>query len=498
MSGRILVLDYGTTAMKGVLYDGDYQPLSQASYPFTYTYPCPGGIEYPALGYVTAAKDVISRLLRDAGVRSVDALALTGQAETMICLDEDGAPVGNAFVWLDTRAGEEAEQLRLAIGEKAFYKKSGIPGFDPAMPLCKLPWLRVHEPENYGKIRRVLMLKDYLVSAMTGEFSAEPSVSSCTGYLNIAERRWDPELLAAAGIDPAFLPPLTEPCAFPGVLKPEFCDEVGLERGVPVCCGMIDQSASAVGCGNFGGDVLSETTGTVLAVAAILPAFRPETSTMPVFCHGLPGEYMALPNCSTAGMLLKWYRDSIQTDMNRALTAEGKSFFAAMDKVLTARGMGNPDLIAIPHFSGSQCPVTNPAARGVFWGLTLDTDRYDVAGALMESVAFLLRENLDSLRENGLDAETVISLGGGANSDWWLQAKADITGKRICTLQQGESTALGCAYGAAMAMGRIDKAEILRRRTIAKTFFPGPDRPRREEKYRHYLELNRRLGFYPG
>ena len=116
----------------------------------------------------------------------------------------------------------------------------------------------------------------------------------------------------------------------------------------------------------------------------------------------------------------------------------------------------------------------------------------------MESVAFLLRENLDSLRQNGLDAETVISLGGGANSDWWLQAKADITGKQICTLRQGESTALGCAYGAAMAMGRIDKKEILRRRTIAKTFEPGPDRARREEKYQRYLELNRRLGFYPG
>ena len=445
-----------------------------------------------------AARDVISRLLREAGVRSVDALELTGQAETMICLDVDGNPVGNAFVWLDTRAGEEAADLRRRIGEKAFYAKSGIPGFDPAMPLCKLPWLRTHKPETYARIRRVLMLKDYLVYALTGELSAEPSVSSCTGYLNIAGRRWDPELLTAAGIDSSLLPPLTEPCSFPGTLKPDFCDEVGLERGVPVCCGMIDQSASAVGCGNFGGDVLSETTGTVLAVAAILPAFQPETSTMPVFCHGLPGEYMALPNCSTAGMLLKWYRDAIQPDLNAVLSKEGKNFFAAMDDVLMDRGMRNRELMAIPHFSGSQCPVTNPDARGVLWGLTLDTDRYDVAGALMESVAFLLRENLDSLRQNGLDAETVISLGGGANSDWWLQAKADITGKQICTLRQGESTALGCAYGAAMAMGRIDKKEILRRRTIAKTFEPGPDRARREEKYQRYLELNRRLGFYPG
>jgi len=116
----------------------------------------------------------------------------------------------------------------------------------------------------------------------------------------------------------------------------------------------------------------------------------------------------------------------------------------------------------------------------------------------MESVGFLLRENLDNLRENGLDAGTVISLGGGSNSDWWLQRKADITGKQICTLTDGESTALGAAYGAAIAMGRIDKAGILAKRRIAKTFEPGKDRAQMEEKYRQYLELNRRLGFYPG
>ena len=497
MSGCILALDYGTTCMKGVLYDGEFRPLAQASWPFTYTYPCAGGIEYPAEGYVTAAKDVISRLVRESGVRRIDALALTGQAETMICLDGDGRPLGNAFVWLDTRAGEEAAALKERIGERAFYARTGIPGFDPAMPLCKLPWIRKHQPERYEKIRRVLMLKDYLVFALTGETAAEPSVSSCTGYLNIGRRAWDETLLETAGIDPALLPPLCEPCSFVGKLREEIRRETGLEGEVPVCCGMIDQSASAVGCGNFGGDVLSETTGTVLAVAAILPAFRPETSTMPVFCHGLPGEYMALPNCSTAGMLLKWYRDTIHPEYAEQLKSGGENFFAKMDEVLLSRGMANPELIAVPHFSGSQCPVTNPDARGVLWGLTLDTDRYDVAGALMESVAFLLRENLDNLRKNGLDAETVVSLGGGANSDWWLQAKADITEKRICTLRQGESTALGCAYGAAMTLGRMDKPEILRRRAVAKTFEPGPDRARRQEKYRRYLEINRALGFYP-
>jgi len=497
MSGCILSLDYGTTCMKGILYDQDFRVLSQTSWNFTYEYPAPNCIEYNAKGYVTAALEGMKTLLKEADVHELSALALTGQAETLICLDKNGEPVGNAYVWLDSRAQEEAAELKEKIGTDAFYRKTGILGFDPVMPLCKLPWIRRYEPERYEKIAKAVMLKDYLVYALTGVLCAEPSVSSCTGYLNIAEVQWDKELLAAADIDPRILPPICEQNSFVGELKREICEELGLRGKVPVNCGMIDQSASAVGSGNFGGDVLSETTGTVLAVAAILKEFQPEGSTMPVFCHGLPGVYMALPNCSTAGVLLKWYRDSFHSELAADLKGQGKNFFGHVDDVLLSRGMQNNELLVLPHFCGSQCPVANPAAKGVFYGLTLDTDRYDVAGALMESVGFLLRENLDNLRDNGLDAETVISLGGGANSDWWLQRKADITGKRICTLADGESTALGAAYGAAIAMGRIDKAGILEKRRIVKTFDPGAERARMEEKYQRYLELNRRLGFYP-
>ncbi len=498
MSGCILSLDYGTTCLKGVLYDSNFNQLAVESYNFTYEYPAPNCIEYAPEGYLTAAREVSRSLLSQTGIASVDVLALTGQAETIVLLDKENRPLGNAIVWLDTRAGEEAKRLEETIGLKNYYSRTGIPAIEPAAPLCKLPWLAAHEPERYAKIGKVLMLKDYVAWALTGVMAAEPSVSSCTGYLNIGKRAWDDTLLAAAGIDKDLLPPLVEPCAFLGTLRPEEAEKMGLSGAVQVSCGMIDQSASAVGCGNFGGSVISETTGTVLAVAAILEAFQPEKSTMCVFCHGLPGEYMALPNCYTAGVLLKWYRDSFHGQLSDSLKAKGENFFAHVDQVLMTRGVGNKKLIAIPHFCGSQAPVQNADATGVLYGLTLDTDRYDVAAALMEGVGFLLRENLEDLKRNGLDADTVYSLGGGANSPWWLQVKADITGKRICTLNASESTALGAAYGAGIALGRIDKAEILRKRTIASVYEPGERRAFYEDKYQQYLELNRRLGFYPG
>ncbi len=492
--GTYLVLDYGTTALKVLLFDRDFQPVGQRSCEFTYTYPQEGFIEFEAERYFTYALDAMAGLLAETGsADSLRAVSVTGQAETIIPVDRDNRPLCPALVWIDTRAGEEVAALERVIGRERFYAVTGIPNFDPVLPLGKLPWLRKHAPEVYGGTDCFLLLHDFVQQRLTGLRRSEPSVNACCGYFDIRSRDWSDELLAVAGLRREQLPSIAPPDALAPML-PEVAARLGLPRPVPVVNGMLDQCASALGAGNWRPGGVCETTGTVLAIAATLPAFTPRPGASPamqVLNHGLADRYLALPYCPTAGMALKWFRDNFLFDL-----PDG---YRQMDDEIERRGFVENAVVALPHFCGCTSPYSNPDACGVLYGLSLGSDRVDIARAIMEGVAFLLRENLEMLRDNGIACDRLVSLGGGANSRVWLQMKADITGCRIDTFRHAESTSLGCALGAALAIGDLRNEE-----EFTQFLTPGahfcPDEAHRtyyEQKYRVYLDLNRRLGFAP-
>jgi len=270
-------------------------------------------------------------------------------------------------------------------------------------------------------------------------------------------------------------------------------DELKLGDDTIILSGMLDQCASALGCANTNGGIVCETTGTALAIAATLDNM-PDNENLPILCHGINGKYLALPNSSTAGALLKWYRDSFMMEVEK----EVGNVYKYIDDELSKRDKLSEKIMVLPHFCGYMSPVMNPDATGVIYGLTLDTDRIDIGGAIMEGVSFLIKENLELLDECGLNAEYILSLGGGAKSSLWLQMKADIMGKTVVVPENSESTALGCAFGAAMSLGILKSADEFNKYIkIKKTFTPREEKTEYyENKYRLYKKLNHDLGFY--
>jgi len=489
-TGRILALDYGTTALKAVLYDENLKPLCKAQREWTYIYPQPGHIELPAEVYWQKTVESINEIFDAVGGRdTLEAVSVTGQSETLICLDEQGNSIGNAIVWLDTRPQQECETFSRDIDSAQLYRKTGNTGFDPVMPILKLNWMRSHEPERYEVSRWFLLLKEYIIYKLSGEIIGEYSAQSCSGYFDIVKCDYDDELLAYANIDRCKLPPLKDSQYIAGPVCAAACAETGIHAKALVVNGLLDQCASGIGAGVIDSSAITETTGTVLAIGAVLEHFDGETPDMLVLRHGLKDRYQALPNCSTAGVLLKWFRDEF--------LPEGADY-DTINRAIAQKGRKESGLLLLPHFAGYLSPVNNALARGVIYGLSLDTGKYDIAHAIMEGVGFLLRENLDLLEKHGLRADKIISLGGGAKSPLWLGIKANICAKEMCTLDDDESTALGCAINACLALGKITEADIPRYVNAAHSYAPTEEGTEiYQAKYRSYQELNARLGFNP-
>ena len=473
-----LVFDFGTTALKTAVFDDDFRLLDRESFDFTYSYPATGRMECDPYLYARAmfgTGRAAAAAARAAGC-PVSRIAVTGQAETLIFQDAGGQALGNAIVWLDDRAREDAARLGSAIPD--LYARTGNPGADPVMPLAKLPWIRRMCPDLDAAYTRALLLHDWAVWLLSGEFAGEYGILSCSGYFDIRKKRYDAEILDLAGIDEGRLAPPMPPGVTVGKLTAEAAAEMDLPAGLPVSNGTLDQCASAIGAGNLRPGLVTETTGTVLAIGATLPAFDPERVGVPVLCHGLDGAYLALPYCPTAGVLLKWFANEFLNGMD----------FAAIDRAVEAQTVRNDRLICLPHFCGAGSPRPDPAAEGAFIGLTLDTTPADCARAIMESVAFLLRENVEALRAAGCDAREILSLGGGAKSALWRQLKADALDLPVTAPEIPESTALGAALCAALACGEITADEIPAAQ--GPTAQPGAGRDRMQEKYEKYRRLN--------
>lgn len=490
----IIVLDYGTTTLKATLFDLDFSPLVEASHEWEYIYPGEGKIELEPKKYIDAAFKVIKSITPKEGFQGKSvAISVTGQAETLITIDKDGVPFDNAWVWLDTRANQEGEYFKRFLDEKSFHDITGIPGYDTILPLLKLKFMRENEPERFRRTSKFLLLKDYVVYEFTGVVESDHTVACCSGYMDIKKKTWDDDLLKLAGIDKKKLPTLVSPSHIAGRIKDNVAYALSLPKDTIVLSGLLDQCASAIGCGNFDTGVVCETTGTALAIAATVDTI-PDAPALPILCHGIDGKYLALPNSSTAGALLEWLTDKIVPELRERTDG---NVYKYIDSVLETRGVRD-GLVFLPHFCGYMSPVSNPDATGVIYGLTLDTDRIDIAGSIMEGVSFLIRENLELLEDSGFQSPMVLSLGGGAKSRYWLQLKADILGKEISVLLNSETTALGCAFGAAVSLGiKKNYNEFKKYIGIKNTYYPRDEKRKAyNKKYTLYKSLNKCLGFY--
>lgn len=431
--------DVGTTSMKTCLFDQDLRLVLRDSQEYRPCTPAPDIVELPPDAYWRALLSGIGRMLRP-GITpaNIEAIAITTQGETLIPIDHEGNALTDAIVWLDARAGSQAAALNVRIKTDLFYQTTGLPDLSGATPIAKLMWLRETRPDIYAQTHKFLLLEDYLIFRLTGAPVSEHSLLSSTGYFDIRTRKYADAILSSAGIDEAKLPTPLWSGTIAGRLTREAARATGLIQGTPVATTAMDQICGMIGAGNTREGILTETTGTCLTVGASVRHPNFSSAARPnIYAHYDDG-FAYLPYNQTAAIVLKWFRDTFFPDLEPA------GSYDQLSAMVSGVALGSDGLL-LPHFAGKLVPSSQPGFKGSFLGVGLDTTRAHFVRAIFEGVGFMLRENVQLLRELGIEPDRVLSLGGGSNSDPWCQIKADILGLPVDALRVPGSTSLGAA-----------------------------------------------------
>ncbi len=457
---NLLGIDVGTTSVKTAVFNEKLEMLKYSN--IDYTVEARGNIvEFDSVKYWDIIKAELDRL----DVK-VDALAIDTQCETLILTDENGEPVRKAIVWLDNRATVEAEEIEKHFGRKLVYEITGQPEITATWPASKLLWVKKNEPEVWARTKKIFLLEDYLLYKLTGKFVTEKTLQSSTIYFDINKGVWWKDMLDFIGVSEDLLPSLLDSGVY-----------VGDYNGIKVVTGAMDQVSGAIGAGVVKKGIVSEMTGTTMAIFSPcdkVPAYSPN-SIIP--CHyNYDGKYCLLSWSSTAGMALKWFRNAL---------CENNSF-KELDELAEKVAPGSDGLTFLPYLCGSTMPKYNPNARGSFTGLTPEHTKGHFVRSIMEAVSCTLKENLDYLN---LNVTEIRAMGGGSNSKLWCQMKADITNKQLVTLKNNETACMGGAILAGVGIGLFKSVESVSNLIEVKNTF-SPSGADYTACYENYLKAD--------
>jgi xylulokinase len=380
-------------------------------------------------------------------------VGLSGQMHGAVLLNDKGRVVRPALIWCDVRTEKQSQDLTAKIGIDRLIELTCNPALTN-FTLTKCLWVRENEPENWSRVRSVMLPKDYVRLRLTGERATDVSDASGTLLLDVAHRCWSKEILELVQLDESLLPNLYESPEISGKISTEGTAATGLQAGTPVVAGAGDQAAGAIGMGVVSPGTVSATIGTsgVVLAATSGPALDPK-GRLHTFCHAVPGRWMVMGVTQAAGLSLRWFRDQFGAGTNGHGNSHGDSY----DR-LTADAANAPPgcdgLLWAPYLMGERTPYLDPSARGGLFGLTASHTRAHVIRAILEGVAFSLRDTLTIFHEIGVPVETVRLGGGGARSPLWRQIQADVYGQRVEIVEAEE----GAAYGAAILAGVGAKA----------------------------------------
>ena len=449
-------LDVGTTGVKAIAITPAGEVVATAEEGYPLSTPQPGWSEQDPDDWLRASEQALARL----GVEPAR-VGFSGQMHGLVCLDEHDRVLRPAILWNDQRTGAECAEIEERVGLERLISLTGnraLPGFTAP----KLLWLRRHEPETYSRIRRIVLPKDYVRLRLAGEWAIDAADASGTLLFDVAHRRWSDDVLAALDLPREWLPPAHESTEIAGAG---------------------DQQAAAVGVGAIEPGVVSVVLGTSGVVLASLPAYAHDPEArVHAFCHALPDTWEAMGVMLNAAGALRWFRDAF---------APGASF-----DELTAEAArwppGAEGLVFLPYLQGERTPHADPDARGAFIGLSLRHDRGALVRAVLEGVAYGLRDSLELLRALGVAPEKGRVSGGGARSPLWLEIVASVLGLSLERTVVEEGSAYGAALLAGVASGVFADAREAVTACVRATGAVEPNRAwarAYEEGYARFREL---------
>ena len=473
----LLSLDCGTTASKISLFNEKGELLSLSTQEYPLITPDPLVVEIGAETLWNAFKIGVSDILSKSKIdpKDIRALGISAQGETLIPIDKQGEPLRNAIVWLDNRAQDESEILDAEFNDGESYKITGQVQIVPTWPASKVFWMKRHEKDIFKKVYKYLLVEDYLIWKMTGKFVAEGSLLCSTCYWDINTKKWWSEMLDYLDVSEDQLPEIWESGQAVGELRPDIASELGLSSKTIVATGALDQAAGAVGVGNIKPGIFSENTGAALAICAPLekPIFDPDRN-MPIHYFAVPDSYMA-HTFTTGGMVLRWFRDKFCQPEMQVGSHTGIDPYDLIGTEVGNIPPGCEGLVMLPHLQGAMAPESNPKAKGVFYGFTLRHTKAHFARSIMESIACIVRRNVEVMEALDIKIDEIRVLGGGSRSDLWNQIKADVTQKPLITTTNSEAACLGAAILAGKAVGIYKDIEDACENMISvkKTFEPN-------------------------
>jgi len=442
MSRKLLGIDVGTGGTRAVLLDDAGRVLGAATAEHA-------EMASPQLGWAeqdprdwwraarAALKDCVAQTNTNAS--EIAAIGLSGQMHGLVMLDAAGEVVRPALIWCDQRTEEECRAITERVGAKRLIDLVANPALT-GFTLPKIWWVRAHEPELWSRVRSVMLPKDYVRVKLTGARATDVADASGTLLFDVVNRRWSAEMLEASDLRAEILPEVFESPEITGRVSREGAVASGLREGTPVVAGGGDQAAGAVGMGIVEPGNVSATIGTsgVVFASTSRPVVEPK-GRIHTFCHAIPGRWHVMGVTQGAGLSLRWFRDQF---------GGGASYDALMQEAAAAPA-GADGLLWAPYLMGERTPHLDPNARGALVGLTAQHTHAHVIRAILEGVAFSLRDTFTIFGELGVPVKSIRLGGGGARSPLWQQIQADVYGMPVELVAADE----GAAYGAALLAG---------------------------------------------
>lgn len=472
-------VDLGTSAVKLLLMDekGEIKKIVSREYPLYF--PHPGWSEQKPEDWFEQAMDGIKELTAECDKENVAGISFGGQMHGLVVLDENDEVIRPAILWNDGRTGEETDYLNQVIGKEKLSEYTANIAF-AGFTAPKILWMKKHEPDNFAKIKKIMLPKDYLAYKLSGSFSTDVSDASGMLLMDVKNRCWSKEMLDICGITEEMLPKLYESFEVVGTLKREIAEALGLSADVKVIAGAGDNAAAAVGTGTVGEGMCNISLGTSGTIFISSKKFGvDEHNALHSFAHA-DGHYHLMGCMLSAASCNKWWNEEI---------LKTKDFAAEQSRITK---LGENQVFYLPYLMGERSPHNNPDARAMFIGMSMDTTREDMTQAVLEGVAFGLRDSLEVARSLGIQMERTKICGGGAKSPLWKKIIANVMNMKVDVIESEEGPALGGAMLAAVGCGEYEDVETIAKKLVKVIDTVEPEEElvaKYEERYQKFRKI---------
>ncbi len=451
----LIGIDVGTGGVKTVAVNESGGILARSFREYPLSQPRPGWTEQNPEDWWQATVQSLADIAGQLGskVQEVKGIGLSGQMHSSVFLDAERQVIRPALLWNDGRTAPQCRWITDQVGREELIRHTSNPALE-GFTAPKIVWLMQNEPENYRRLRWVLLPKDYVRMRLTGEIYTELSDAAGTLLLDVAKRKWSLPVMEKLGIDPQIMPEVKESSDCCGYLLKDVADATGLPAGIAIAGGGADNACGAVGTGivRSGRALSSIGTSGVVLVQTDTPQTDPEAKVH-TFNHGVPNRWYNMGVSLSAGLSLKWFRDNLgqlEAQMESLSGIDAYNLLTAQAENVPA---GSEGLIFLPYLTGERTPHADANARGVFCGITPRHTKGHLVRAVLEGVVFALRDSLEIIKGMGTEVPEIRAIGGGAKSPLWRQMQADVMNVRIATLNVDEGPAFGAALLAGVAAG---------------------------------------------